>query len=131
MRKRPAEQDGPDVLDLLPTEGFDSHDPPLPQLVQDTGLNNCPRLEAAQDSKPPPSAEPQPGATAAPLLLDRAHEPIDLALHAALSWQLFERLGAPRYWLAPMVGSSEPAFRMMVRCAAFAHHLPACCLNPS
>ena len=50
-------------------------------------------------SEPEPEPEPEPW-------LDE---------HVASTWALFEQLGRPRYWLAPMVGGSEPAFRMLVR----------------
>ena len=32
-----------------------------------------------------------------------------------VAWQWWERVGRPRTWLAPMVGQSEPAFRMLCR----------------
>jgi tRNA-dihydrouridine synthase len=34
---------------------------------------------------------------------------------ATAAWQWWERVGRPRTWLAPMVGQSEPAFRMLCR----------------
>jgi hypothetical protein len=33
----------------------------------------------------------------------------------AEAWQWFESVGKPKYWLAPMVGQSECAFRMLSR----------------
>jgi len=35
--------------------------------------------------------------------------------HVAEAWRWFESVGAPRFWLAPMVGHSDPAFRMLAR----------------
>ena len=31
------------------------------------------------------------------------------------AWAWWERVGRPKTWLAPMVGQSEPAFRMLCR----------------
>ena len=31
------------------------------------------------------------------------------------AWAWWERMGRPKTWLAPMVGQSEPAFRMLCR----------------
>ena len=35
--------------------------------------------------------------------------------HVAAAWAWFDRLERPRYWLAPLVGLSEPAFRILAR----------------
>ena len=39
------------------------------------------------------------------------------AVHSAhiRRWKWWKRMGNPRWWLAPMVGASEPAFRLLVR----------------
>ena len=35
--------------------------------------------------------------------------------HVRESWAWFDSLGCPKWWCAPMVGASEPAFRLLVR----------------
>jgi hypothetical protein len=35
--------------------------------------------------------------------------------HVAEAWRWFESVGTPKFWLAPMVGHSDPAFRMLAR----------------
>ena len=35
--------------------------------------------------------------------------------HASEAWKWFKSVGSPKFWLAPMVGQSECAFRMLVR----------------
>tara|TARA_B100000780_G_C21045101_1_gene419509 strand:+ start:42 stop:1145 length:1104 start_codon:yes stop_codon:yes gene_type:complete len=35
--------------------------------------------------------------------------------HINNSWAWFNQMGSPRHWLAPMVGASEPAFRILCR----------------
>jgi tRNA-dihydrouridine synthase 1 len=58
-----------------------------------------------------PRPEQQPSRAAPDTELE-----VQLDDHVAAAWSLFhERLSSPRYWLAPMVGQSEPAFRMLVR----------------
>ena len=65
--------------------------------------------EPEPEPKPEPEPEPEP---------EEPEEPEHdrwLDEHVASAWALFDSLGRPRYWLAPMVGQSEPAFRMLVR----------------
>eukprot|EP00041_Stephanoeca_diplocostata_P012006 m.199018 g.199018 ORF g.199018 m.199018 type:complete len:216 (+) comp18770_c0_seq4:372-1019(+) len=35
--------------------------------------------------------------------------------HVALGWTWFHKHGSPRFWAAPLVGLSDPAFRILVR----------------
>ena len=37
------------------------------------------------------------------------------AAHVVAGWAWFDRLQRPQYWLAPLVGLSEPAFRLLAR----------------
>ena len=37
------------------------------------------------------------------------------AAQVAAGWAWFDRLQRPQYWLAPLVGLSEPAFRLLAR----------------
>ena len=39
----------------------------------------------------------------------------ELNAHVRRSWIWWKKMGKPRWWLAPMVGASEPAFRLLVR----------------
>ena len=39
----------------------------------------------------------------------------DYDRHVQRSWTWFKKHGSPKYWLAPMVGASEPSFRLLVR----------------
>ena len=40
---------------------------------------------------------------------------VDRDCHVAEAWRWFDSMGRPLWWSAPMVGHSEPAFRMLVR----------------
>jgi hypothetical protein len=43
---------------------------------------------------------------------DEENDAACMCATAAAGWAWFESVGSPRYWLAPMVGQSEAAFRM-------------------
>lgn len=38
-----------------------------------------------------------------------------MRLHVQEAWEWFRSVGSPKFWLAPMVGHSDPAFRMLAR----------------
>lgn len=40
---------------------------------------------------------------------------LDLDEHVLLGWTWFRKHGHPRYWAAPLVGLSDPAFRILIR----------------